>query len=88
MKLKIHSFKRKFLSLYFSVLRNENFSDYENRLLFLDNLQSVCKDTIQNQNMGILGSITGKTMARIIICFDHITTVTPPLPNLLLMTDD
>jgi len=27
------------------------------------------------------GSITGKTMTRI-ICFDHITTATTPLPNL------
>ena len=67
------------------MLRNENFSDYENGLLFLENLQSVCKDIIQN--MGIHCSITGKTMARI-ICFDHITTATPPLPNLLLMTDE
>ena len=32
------------------------------------------------QNMGIHGSITGKTMTRI-ICFDHITTATTPLPN-------
>jgi len=34
--------------------------------------------------MGIHGSITGKTMMRI-ICFDHITTATIPLPNLYLM---
>jgi len=33
-----------------------------------------------NQNMGIHGSITGKMMARI-ICFDHTTTATTPLPN-------
>jgi len=31
--------------------------------------------------MGTHGSITGKTMTRI-ICFDHITTATTPLPNL------
>jgi len=37
------------------------------------------EDTIQN--MGTHGSITGKTMTRI-ICFDHITTATTPLPNL------
>ena len=30
--------------------------------------------------MGTHGSITGKTMTRI-ICFDHITTATTPLPN-------
>jgi len=36
------------------------------------------------QNMGTHGSITGKTMTRI-ICFDHITTATTPLPNLQLM---
>ena len=40
------------------------------------------EDTIQN--MGIHGSITGKTMMRI-ICFDHITTATTPLPNLYRM---
>ena len=34
--------------------------------------------------MEIHGSITGKRMTRI-ICFDHITTATTPLPNLLLM---
>jgi len=34
--------------------------------------------------MGIHGSITGKTMMGI-ICFDHITTATIPLPNLYLM---
>jgi len=33
------------------------------------------------QIMGIHGSITGKMMMRI-ICFDHTTTVTTPLPNL------
>jgi len=33
------------------------------------------------QNMGTHGSITGKTMTRI-ICFDHITTATTPPPNL------
>ena len=32
------------------------------------------------QNIGIHGSITGKTMMRI-ICFDHITSATTPLPN-------
>ena len=39
----------------------------------------IPEDTIQN--MGIHGSITGKTIKRI-ICFDHITTTTTPLPNL------
>ena len=39
----------------------------------------IPEDTIQN--MGIHGSITGKTMMRIIY-FDHITTATAPLPNL------
>jgi len=34
--------------------------------------------------MGIHGSITGKTMM-CIICFDHITTATTPLPNLYRM---
>ena len=38
----------------------------------------ILEDTIQN--MGIHGSITGKAMMRI-ICFDHITTATTPLPN-------
>jgi len=33
------------------------------------------------QNMGIHGSITGKTMTRIIY-FDHLTTVPTPLPKL------
>jgi len=41
----------------------------------------IPEDTIQN--MGIHGSITGKTMMRI-ICFDH-TAATTPLPNLYLM---
>jgi len=43
--------------------------------------QAACagrEDTIQN--MGIHGSITGKTMM-LIICFDH-TTATTPLQNL------
>jgi len=42
----------------------------------------IAEDTIQN--MGTHRSITGKTMTRI-ICFDHITTATTPLPNLQLM---
>ena len=46
-------------------------------------IQAACagnnEDTIQN--MEIHGSITGKTMMRI-ICFDHITTATTPLPHL------
>ncbi len=42
----------------------------------------ITEDTIQN--MGIHGSITGKTIMRI-ICFDHITTATTPLPNLYRM---
>jgi len=41
--------------------------------------KEIPEDTIQN--MGIHGSITGKMMTRI-ICFDHITTDTTPLPNL------
>ena len=41
-------------------------------------VQEIPEDTIQN--MGTHGSITGKTMMRI-ICFDHITTATTPLPN-------
>jgi len=36
---------------------------------------------VRRTNMGTHGSITGKTMTRI-ICFDHITTATTPLPNL------
>ena len=40
-------------------------------------------DTVR-QFGGSHGSITGKAMIRI-ICFDHITTATTPLPNLLLM---
>jgi len=39
----------------------------------------IPEDTIKN--MGTHGSITGKTMMRI-ICFDHITTATTPLSNL------
>ena len=39
----------------------------------------IPEDTIQN--VGTHGSITGKTMTRI-ICFDHITTATTPFPNL------
>ncbi len=48
--------------------------------------QAACagkpEDTIQN--MGIHDSITEKTMM-CIICFDHITTASIPLLNLLLM---
>ena len=42
----------------------------------------ILEDTIQN--MGINDSITGKTTMRI-ICFDHITTATTPLPKLYRM---
>ena len=33
------------------------------------------------QNRGVHGPITGKAMMRI-ICFDHITTATTPIPSL------
>ena len=46
---------------------------------FRTNALEIAEGTIQN--MGTHGSITGKTMTRI-ICFDHITTATTPLPNL------
>jgi len=54
----------------------------KSRLITDDKLRQhaleIPEDTIQN--MGTHGSITGKTMMRI-ICFDHITTATTPLPN-------
>jgi len=49
------------------------------KLQLRQHAQEIAEDTIQN--MGIHGSITGKTMTRI-ICVDHITTATTPPPNL------
>ena len=48
--------------------------------------QAACAGIQENtiQNVGIQGSITGKTIMRI-ICLDHITTATTPLSNLYRM---
>jgi len=56
-----------------------NLQEEQKKLKLRQHALEIPEDT--TQNMGIHGSITGKTMMRI-ICFDHITTATTPLPNL------
>jgi len=57
----------------------QNLYEGQKKLQLRQHALEIAEGTIQN--MGTLGSITGKTMTRI-ICFDHITTATTPLPNL------
>ena len=56
-----------------------NLYEEQKKLQLRQHALEIAEDTIQN--MGTHGSITGKTMTRI-ICFDHITTATTPFPNL------
>jgi len=56
-----------------------NLWEEQKKLPLRQHALEIPEDTIQN--MGIYGSITGKTMM-LIICFDHVTTATTILSNL------